>query len=167
MNTNLQRAIERAIVGLALLFSMGMANATTTSLGDLTLYGDAGYTATVVVPGKLTFTDIYTFSIPSLSNVTGDLFSLTRPSKYNIHNLNLTLMDSANNVLQQDPTSIAQLLSTGAYSFTVTGNTVGNKGGIYIFNASAALVPEPSTWAMMLGGLGLIGFMSYRRRQYF
>jgi hypothetical protein len=28
-------------------------------------------------------------------------------------------------------------------------------------------VPEPSTWAMMLGGLGLIGFMSYRRREYF
>ncbi len=32
---------------------------------------------------------------------------------------------------------------------------------------SVAVVPEPSTWAMMLGGLGLFGFMSYRRRQYF
>lgn len=29
----------------------------------------------------------------------------------------------------------------------------------------AAAVPEPETWAMMLGGLGLLGFMAHRRRQ--
>lgn len=34
------------------------------------------------------------------------------------------------------------------------------------FLSQVSQVPEPSTWAMMLGGLGLIGFMSYRRRQY-
>jgi PEP-CTERM motif len=33
--------------------------------------------------------------------------------------------------------------------------------------STIAAVPEPSSWAMMLGGLGLIGFMTYRRRQYF
>ena len=32
--------------------------------------------------------------------------------------------------------------------------------------SNVAGVPEPSSWAMMLGGLGLIGFMTYRRRQY-
>jgi hypothetical protein len=37
--------------------------------------------------------------------------------------------------------------------------------GTFILS-QVAVVPEPSTWAMMLGGLGLIGFMSYRRREY-
>lgn len=33
------------------------------------------------------------------------------------------------------------------------------------YTTVAAPVPEPSTYALMLGGLGLVGFMAYRRRK--
>ncbi len=37
---------------------------------------------------------------------------------------------------------------------------------LYIDNFTyTAPIPEPSTYALMLGGLGLVGFMSYRRRK--
>ncbi len=37
---------------------------------------------------------------------------------------------------------------------------------LYVDNFTfAAPVPEPSTYALMLGGLGMVGFMSYRRRK--
>jgi hypothetical protein len=56
------------------------------------------------------------------------------------------------------------------YGLNITGNSLAGgsyTGSLTVTNGSITLVPEPSTWAMMLGGLGLIGFMSYRRRQYF
>jgi hypothetical protein len=57
------------------------------------------------------------------------------------------------------------LLPGGSYFGTLYLNGVG-KIHKFTLVSSGPSVPEPSTWAMMLGGLGLIGFMSYRRRQY-
>jgi PEP-CTERM motif len=55
------------------------------------------------------------------------------------------------------------------FANTTSGSETGNLSAYaYAYGYSTiAAVPEPSTWAMMLGGLGLIGFMTYRRRQYF
>lgn len=166
MNINL----KRAIVGLALLFSMGMAKATTTNLSDLTLYGADGYSAFVTV-GTGSFTDTYNFSLPSISYVgasVSNLYIKLGNKTRDINNSFLTLRDASSTVLSSGPAFVdASSLASGIYSFTVTGNAVGTQGGKYAFNAVAVPVPEPSSWAMMLGGFGLIGFMSYRRRQYF
>jgi hypothetical protein len=61
------------------------------------------------------------------------------------------------------------------YDVTFTGNgkndtltfqsTVrGNSGGLTLDNVSIAAVPEPGEWALMLAGLGMMGFI-VRRRQ--
>lgn len=47
------------------------------------------------------------------------------------------------------------------YYFQVTGNAA--PAGFYTFAAIAA-IPEPETFALMLGGLGLVGFVASRRR---
>ncbi|MCP1573481.1 glycosyl transferase family 1 [Herbaspirillum rubrisubalbicans] len=56
-------------------------------------------------------------------------------------------------------------LSTGLYTLAVAGTVLGSAGGSFAGNISVAPVPEASTTAMMLGGLGLIGFAAYRRRK--
>jgi hypothetical protein len=38
-------------------------------------------------------------------------------------------------------------------------------GGAYAFIASASPIPEPSTYAMMIAGIGAVGFLAMRRRQ--
>jgi hypothetical protein len=174
MNTNL----KRAIIGLALLFSMGMANAATTIINlspmDLGLYGVNGYTNSRTIVPYGSFTDIYNFTISTLSAVTGYV-SAPYLKDYKIDGLSLTLFNSSATPLAGPvpPTPYGAIdsyvLTPGSYSFDVNGSAYGNLGGKYTINAYASTVsvPEPSTWAMMLGGLGLIGFMTYRRRQYF
>ncbi|NGZ83997.1 PEPxxWA-CTERM sorting domain-containing protein [Duganella aceris] len=50
-------------------------------------------------------------------------------------------------------------------SFLAKGTAPGAPPFLLLDNVSlTAAVPEPSTWAMMLGGFGLVGFLARRRR---
>lgn len=57
-------------------------------------------------------------------------------------------------------------LSTGKYYYQVTGQGTGLAGGMYTLTSTVAAVPvpEPETYAMMLAGLGALGFLASRRR---
>ena len=57
-------------------------------------------------------------------------------------------------------------LSAGSYNFTWARSGTANSGSLRIddFSATVTAVPEPETYAMMLAGLGAIGFMSRRRK---
>ena len=56
-------------------------------------------------------------------------------------------------------------LMSGNYGFTVTGSTaIAGMGGSYAGNLNlAAPVPEPATYAMLLVGVGLLGFTARRK----
>jgi len=54
-------------------------------------------------------------------------------------------------------------LSAGSYTTYVSGILAGSFAG-YSLTAAVSPVPEASTIAMMLGGLGLVGFMARRRK---
>ncbi|MDY7575671.1 FxDxF family PEP-CTERM protein [Actimicrobium sp. CCI2.3] len=64
-----------------------------------------------------------------------------------------------------------ELLTAGDYYFTVAGKTTGSgSSGSYLFTVDAPMgqaipspVPEPETYAMMLAGLGLLGFAARRK----
>jgi hypothetical protein len=56
--------------------------------------------------------------------------------------------------------------SDGSYSFSYL-NVGGDNVGVLLDNVSVSVsaVPEPETYAMLLAGLGLVGFISRRRRK--
>ncbi len=46
---------------------------------------------------------------------------------------------------------------------TASANYYGMK--LYLYNGQLEVVPEPGTWALMVGGLGVLLFVQRRRRQ--
>ncbi|GAB3414214.1 FxDxF family PEP-CTERM protein [Massilia agilis] len=60
----------------------------------------------------------------------------------------------------------ANNLMAGNYYIQVSGNMVGTTGASFGGAAQmmAAPVPEPETYGMMLGGLGVLGFLARRRK---
>lgn len=55
-------------------------------------------------------------------------------------------------------------LSAGSYFYSVTGWASGIAGGQYTLASAITPVPEPETLAMMLAGLGAVGFLARRRK---
>ena len=60
------------------------------------------------------------------------------------------------------PSSGGHLL-TNSYGFLASGSSVGGYGS-YSLDANITAVPEPETYAMLLAGLGLLGFTARRRK---
>ncbi|TFW19062.1 PEP-CTERM sorting domain-containing protein [Massilia arenosa] len=114
------------------------------------------------------FTDTFTFSIQA-----GDLSSSANPLNvklgnvdvFNISNLSYTIWSGSDNLgtFAGDNTTFTNTLAAGDYVVKVMGDADGAMGGTYGIAMQLAAVPEPETYAMLLAGLGLVGFMSRRR----
>ena len=59
--------------------------------------------------------------------------------------------------------NLVSLMSAGPYYLAVSGLADGSAGGHYVLNI-AAPVPEPETYALLLAGLALVGFVARRRK---
>jgi hypothetical protein len=113
------------------------------------------------------FTDVYTFS-PSATSGSWASGSLSNVRLQNLGGLNLSSVSLNGNDFVKFGNSYWELsdvsLLAGPLTLTVIGTL--NEGGSYsgTLNLLLAPVPEPETYAMMLGGLGLLGFMARRRK---
>jgi hypothetical protein len=123
------------------------------------------------------FNDVFTFNVtqPSALNVV-----LTSQSTSALTGLNLTgfgLYSSVGDTLLQGGTqelsgatdkwslSFASL-AAGAYYMKVSGDIVFSTGATFSANGNlVSAVPEPGTYAMLLAGLGLLGFIARRRQK--
>ncbi|MNN36688.1 PEP-CTERM motif protein [compost metagenome] len=104
---------------------------------------------------------------------------VTSTSTSAANGLNLTglgLYDSANHSLLQGAQVLTGKddkwtlsfanLAAGSYYVKVSGNLVSGAGATFSGNGSlVSAVPEPASYGMLLGGLGLLGFLARRRQK--
>lgn len=70
------------------------------------------------------------------------------------------LLDGVSTLLPQNVGSIAVNMTGQVFTFAYGGT---NADQFYLSSLTAVPVPEPESWAMMLAGLGVVGFMLRRR----
>lgn len=111
--------------------------------------------------------DTFTFTLSEMSNLRIDVTDLKFPPTWSFGNFGIALLDSTFNKIGSasgnDGLSFSGL-AAGTYALAVTGFTSGSLGGAYAGVLAAAPVPEPETYALMLAGLGIVGFIASRRR---
>jgi len=149
-------AASSAAVGLS-----GAANAAASIsyAGGSGTFGNSGIAAG-------SFTDLLNFTLPVSG--TGN-FTITTSST-GVDFKNVTIDGHAFSLTSVGPFDygflIGQALTAGVKTLSIGGTSTGNGsyGGSITF--SAAAVPEPATWAMMIGGLGLVGGAMRRRAKH-
>lgn len=171
------KLLSIAAAALALVASIG-AHATTTNLVPAIVGSPLSFGG-FATPGL--FNDVFTFTMPTNG---GSGYSVTNftllPGQFNTALSALSLVSNANGILNDfDDTTLTTSFTPGGnslsmawlavpagnYYITVTGTANGAQGGIYNGAISVSPVPEPETLAMMLAGLGAVGFIAMRRRR--
>jgi len=169
------KSFKLLVAGLALAASSITANAASVVVDLGTISGS--YINTFTKTAGETFIDHINFSITGPANIDSaanhlDL-SFTIPGLGNVALYNITDMFyditgpsgfstgpfSANNT-----TTTTLLNVAGDYHVNLFGKATGTQGGIYAVALNVTAVPEPETYALMLAGLGLVGFAARRRK---
>lgn len=165
------KTFTKIILAVSMLVMSNMASAVapgqTVNIGTL----DQSIVSTTVVhpmPAGGSFMDILNFSVSSESMLLSNLVELELAPVVGLDVFSWDIFAVGSNVAlgyAQDVTSrLYGLIGPGDYFAQVSGSTTGIFGGSYTLNLVTAPVPEPSMIALMLGGLGLVGFMARRRK---
>jgi PEP-CTERM motif len=161
----IKRLATAGVFALAALVNMP-AQAALFDLGEL---NSTNYSADFSNKPTGVFTDTYLFSL-SQDAVVGA--SLTNVSLFGVNSITgfAATLDSQPLTLEVDDKGVVTVsllygdavTSTGSHSLVVSGAAPGT-GATYGGNITVA-VPEPETYALILAGLGVVGFVGRRRR---
>lgn len=146
------------------------------SPGPIDLVDGAGLASRLIAGNHSgdTFADQYTFSLSGVSNVLADIYSFSGNAKNGLDITGFSLFNAAGTLV-----SAGNQLSTGKtdqwvldlgtlaadnYYLQVSGTVNSQSAGSYTTNLAVSAVPEPATYGMLLGGLGLLGVAARRRK---
>lgn len=168
----------------ALLSALALASATTfmpqvasaahgTST-DLVLENDQAFFGAIFDANNAgtTFSNRYNFTTNMAGWLTADVISISGNNGVNL--TGFSLFDNEGSLIggtrtmngEVDAYSISNYnLAAGSYWLEVSGEVVGSGMTKYYGSLALAPVPEPETYAMMLGGLGLLAVAARRRKQ--
>ncbi|MBA4109423.1 MAG: hypothetical protein C0487_07510 [Leptothrix sp. (in: Bacteria)] len=156
-----------AAAGLMALAFGAQASTWDLSLGDF----HTQYTTDkpVTFAGASAITYDFTFSGTPSILLSLSLNELKLGSIKDIDFTSIKVLDSASNVVSSwTPAALASfnldsLPITSSFSLVLEGSVL--KAGHYDLSVTAAAVPEPETYALVLAGVGVIGFTALRRRR--
>jgi len=172
MTTKNASRVAKLFSAVLLFAGMGSAHAVATDLGTVS-DGSYGFGRALIF-GE-TFTDYVSFDL----NTSADVTSFIKSFDMSIFGFDLVGIDNFQTGLQKlgsggyssitsftsNPASFDDLLSPGAYRFSVAGTASGFFGGIYRGTLHVAAVPEADTWVMLLVGLGLVAYQLRRKQR--
>ncbi|TFW17729.1 FxDxF family PEP-CTERM protein [Duganella callida] len=157
----------KLIAATALLATSFAASAATYDLGTLSPAGfDSWGESSVRISAGTAIDDTWTFTLladSTASFLASQTFAVTGGaiSNFSAVLLGNTFAPGAGTTTSQS-LSWGGVLSAGTYSVHVTGLTTADRT-TYQGAVSALPVPEPETYAMLLGGLGILGAVARRK----
>ena len=131
--------------------------------------GRAGTFGNADVGGGI-FNDTFTFNLASMGMLGATISSIAIDAASDIDFTSVTFNGIEFTNVASDGYEFRALRSApalaGMQTLTVSGTSGGNAAysGTLAFAAATAAVPEPATWALMIGGFGIAGG-ALRRRQ--
>ncbi|MCR5867505.1 FxDxF family PEP-CTERM protein [Aquincola sp. J276] len=113
--------------------------------------------------GTFTFTlDATEGAMPGVYNIVGSLSA----TNFSFTGVTLNSQSWTVNSVNNGKASFGyiELTSSIPLSLSVSGIKTGTGAGVFSGELVMAPVPEPETYALMLAGLGAVGFVAWRRR---
>jgi len=122
------------------------------------------------------FSDRFTFTLnnPIPVNMDAIVASVSRTADVGLDITGLSVFDDTDTLVAQGSalrsgatdvwTVRGNSLENGAYYIRVNGNLLSDESASFGGAVMLMPVPEPETYGMMLGGLGILGFLARRRK---
>lgn len=154
-----------------LALGAGVAQAATYNLGDITATGALQNSAPF--GNGVSFSDTWNFTLSSFSDASVLISANFSRPEFAFSNFQATISGGAfpaPEALNLTSGSSFQILEgagqaiAGNYTITVSGISNRNNS-FYTFGIDVTPVPEPSSYALLMAGLGVVGFMARRSRK--